>query len=46
MTIFAEVIKSLYKKEKISSEKVYDFFKDGKLTKEEYLEISRKDGEK
>lgn len=43
MTIFAEVIKNLYIKGNISSNKVYEFFQSGKLTREEYLTILGKD---
>lgn len=45
MSIFAKVIKNLYVKESISAEKIYEFLQNGKLTKEEYLEILGKDEE-
>lgn len=43
MTIFAEVVKGLYTKEKIKSEKVYELLQNKKITREEYLEILGKE---
>lgn len=45
MTKFALVLKDLYADGDLSSEKLYEFLRDGKITKEDYLEITRKDGE-
>lgn len=43
MSLFAEVIKNLYEKNKIDSTKVYDLLVCKKITKEEYLAILGKE---
>lgn len=45
MSLFAEVIKNLYDKGKIDTNKVYEFLTNEKITKEEYLAILGKESD-
>lgn len=45
MNAFVESVKRLYIQNLITQEKVSDFYKKGKITKQEYDYITEKDGE-